>query len=62
MLVDLVFFSEKVFNNSIFQIGNGVKTIIMGHIFIQTKFCVCGVEEQNLVFKNKCNQLLSFLR
>ena len=42
-----------------FQIAIDVKTIIIGHAFIQTKFCVWGEEEKKM--NNKYDQLLSFL-
>ena len=44
-----------------FKIAIEVKMIIMGHIFIHTKFCVCGVEWTKFFFEyNKYYKLLSF--
>ena len=34
-----------------FQIANDVKTIIIGHVFIQIKFCVWGGEETKFSFE-----------
>ena len=66
MLLFFFFFAryrkEKYYITSSFQIAIDVKTIIIGHVFIQSKFCVWGGEGTKFSLNNKYDQLLSFLR
>ena len=53
---------NSMYITSRFQIVIDVKTIIIGHVFIQTKYCVWGGEGTNIVLNKKYDQFSSFLR
>ena len=62
MISLIVFYAYKIqYISSRFEIAIDVNTIIISHVFIQTKFCVWGVEGTKISFEKQKWPIIIFL-